>query len=240
MKKIAVLSTKGGVGKSTISIAIAKSIAGAGKNVALIDADITNPNIPVLTGTERTLADLELTDTGIVPIEIPIKGKGSLKMFSIGYIMPPSQSIIWDGDEAARTVIDMMHSVLWGDVEYMIFDMPPQTSNIARTVFETFGKADRVIVVTTAREPAIEGATRTIDAVSHLLGRDRIGGVIVNMAHFKCPECGAKHPLGLSAAEIKKRMGDIKVIKTLPLLLKNEGVELKYMDIRKYIKGGII
>jgi len=237
MKRIAVISTKGGVGKSTISIAIAKSLAGAGKRVALIDADITNPNLPVLTGTERGLTDLDLTEEGIVPVKIDIDG-GTLKMFSIGYIMPSNQSIIWDGEEAAKSIMDMEGSVVWGDVDYMVYDMPPQTSNIAKYVLSKFSRNDRVIIVTTAQKPAIEAASRTIDAVTYLVGKERIAGVIVNMSKFTCPKCGKETRYGLSNKEIKSILGT-KIIATLPFLLNGDEVVIEYKALKKYLRGGI-
>lgn len=239
MKRIAVISTKGGVGKSTISVAISKSLAGAGNKVALIDADVTNPNIPVITGTERGLTDLELTDDGIVPVELDVEGSGTLKMFSVGYIMPSDQSIIWDGKEAAESIMDMEGSVLWGDIDFLIYDMPPQTSNIAKYVLSKFSKSDRVVVVTTAQKPAVEGAARTIDAVTHLVGKERIAGIIINMSKFICPKCGKETRYGLTNKEIKSML-NTKIIATLPLILSGKEIKIEYNALKKHLRGGIV
>ncbi len=227
MRKIGFLSVKGGVGKSTVSLTVARMLAKEGKKVGLIDADISNPNIPLFMGIEDPqIQDLKFTAEKIKPIE-----KDGIKFFSIGLLMGRGQAIIWDGKEASEWIEGMFEIVDWGDIDYLIVDMPPQTSDIANRVISHFNpRKDGFIVVSTSQGPAIDGALRTINALR--FQKQNIGGVIVNMSYFLCPKCGHKEYLGMQRDEIEKVLG-VKVLAEIPFTKEPES----HIDIKKILKS---
>lgn len=228
MRKIGFLSVKGGVGKSTISLTVARMLMKKGYRVGLIDADISNPNIPIFMGIDDpNILDIKFSSgERIKPKEV-----GGLKFFSIGLIMGRGQAILWDGGEAKDWIMGMFDIVDWGNIDYLIVDMPPQTSDIANTVIERFNKRkDGFIIVTTSQKPAIDGALRTVDALK--FKKQNIGGVVVNMAYFICSKCGNNEYLGMDKKEIEKILG-LKVLSEIPFTKNPE----KYLDIDKVLKS---
>ena len=227
MRKIGFLSVKGGVGKSTVSLNVAKMLVKKGYDVGLIDADISNPNIPIFLGIEKPdIASLKFTDSRIKPLVID-----GLKVFSIGFLMGRGQAIMWNGEEATEYIDGMFEVVDWGKLDYMIVDMPPQTSDIANKVIERFNpRKDGFIIVTTSQKPAIDGALRTIDALK--FKKQTIGGAVVNMAYFQCPKCGYKQNLGMSKDDIEKEL-KVKVLAEIPF---SEDI-YQYIDIDKMTKS---
>ena len=227
MRKIGFLSVKGGVGKSTISLTVAKMLVKEGYKVGLIDADISNPNIPIFMGIDNPdITEVKFSGERIKPFE-----KDGLKFFSIGLLMGKGQAIIWNGDEAVQWIEGMFEIVDWGDLDYLIVDMPPQTSDIANIVIDRFNpRKDGFVIVTTSQIPAIDGALRTVDALK--FKKQNIGGTIVNMSYFLCPKCGHKEYLGMSVKEIEDVLG-VKVLAEVPYTKEPK----KYIDVKKIVKS---
>jgi len=168
---IAVASNKGGVGKSTVSVNLALALAKAGARTGILDADITGPNLPTMLGIE---GGLQATgESGLKPVEAH-----GLKVVSLGFVLPPGTPVVWRGPMIGSGVKQLMHDVDWGELDYLIVDLPPGTSDASMTMAQDALIAGAVIVSTPAKI-AVEDAQKAVGMF------DRLGvpifGVIENM-----------------------------------------------------------
>ncbi len=179
---IATTSGKGGVGKSTISTNIAIEL-GKRYKVGLLDADIYGPNIPTMLGIEgRSIGVNE--NKKIEPIEVY-----NIKVVSIGNMMPPGKAIIWRGSLIHKAIQQLLEDVEWGDLDYLIVDLPPGTGDAQLTLTQSV-PISTSIIVTTPQTVAMSDAEKAIDMFQSL--KVPISGVIENMSYFICPHCGEK------------------------------------------------
>ena len=184
--KVLVFSGKGGVGKSTVAVNMAVSLAAAGKQVGLLDVDIHGPSIPKLLGLESNRPQFN-GETAIVPINF----EGKLKVMSIAFFLPSADdAVIWRGPLKMSMIRQFLRDVEWGELDYLIIDSPPGTGDEPLSVVQLIEDASGAVVVTTPQEIALADVRRSI-SFCHKVGL-RVLGVIENMSGFVCPECGAR------------------------------------------------
>src|ERR1700743_1328243 len=177
---IAVASGKGGVGKSTVSVNLALGLAKTGAKVGLIDADIYGPSIPIIFGLEnaRQKAAEVNGKTRIEPIE-----KYGIKLLSIGFFTDPNQPVPWRGPMVSTAVKQLFNDADWGDLDYLIVDLPPGTGDIHITVTQTFPVTGAVIV-TTPQNVALADARKGIGMFMMNAINVPILGIVENMSYF--------------------------------------------------------
>ncbi|MFZ1279978.1 MAG: iron-sulfur cluster carrier protein ApbC [Ignavibacteriaceae bacterium] len=185
---IAIASGKGGVGKSTVAVNLAVALAKEGAQVGLIDADIYGPSVPLMLGTtEKPKVFQAENSVKIVPLE-----KYGIKFMSIGLLVDDKAPIIWRGPMASGAIKQFLTDVDWGELDYLIFDLPPGTGDIQLTLVQTIPLTGAVIV-TTPQEVSL------IDARKALLMFERVNvpilGVIENMSYFIAPDTGNKYDI---------------------------------------------
>ncbi len=187
-KKLLVLSGKGGVGKSTVAVNLAASLAMMGKKVGLLDVDVHGPSVPTLTGLEGRRIDAE--DSMILPIAL----SDNLKVVSIGFMLEDkSHPVIWRGPAKYHMIRQFLKDVKWGELDYLIVDCPPGTGDEPLAVAQLIGSPAQAVIVTTPQNLAIADVRRSISfcqAVSL-----PVAGIIENMSGLVCPDCGKLIPL---------------------------------------------
>ncbi|RFZ92571.1 iron-sulfur cluster carrier protein ApbC [Mucilaginibacter conchicola] len=177
---IAVASGKGGVGKSTVSVNLALALAKTGAKVGLIDADIYGPSIPIMFGLEgaRPMATQENGKTKIEPIE-----KYGIKLLSIGFFTDPNQPVPWRGPMVSTAVKQLFNDADWGELDYLVIDLPPGTGDIHITVTQSF-PITGAVVVTTPQNVALADAKKGIGMFMMEAINVPIMGIVENMAYF--------------------------------------------------------
>lgn len=183
--KIVVLSGKGGVGKSTVSVNIAASLAMKGKKVGLLDVDIHGPSVPTMLNLHGCAMNAD--DGGMIPVEI--SSIGNLKVMSVGFLLESLDSpVIWRGPMKNNVIKQFLEEVQWGDLDYLIVDCPPGTGDEPLSVIQLMGKADGAVVVTTPQVVSSIDVSKSINFAKKL--DLPVLGIIENMSGFVCPDCG--------------------------------------------------
>lgn len=183
-KTFAIISGKGGVGKSLITSLLATSLNKKGHNVAVIDADVTGPSIPQAFGLNGIVADSD--ESGLYPV----LSKEGIKVMSANVLLEnPEEPIIWRGPLIASFVQQLYTDVIYGDVDYLLIDMPPGTGDIPLTVFQMI-PVDGIIVVSSPQELVSMVVAKSINMAKMM--NIPILGVVENMAYIKCPKCDEK------------------------------------------------
>lgn len=177
---IPVASGKGGVGKSTVAVNLAVALARNGNNVALVDADIFGPSIPKMFGLEDTQPQVIKKDDKefMLPIE-----KLGVKLTSIGFFVPKEQGLIWRGPMAANAITQLFENTDWGEIDYMIIDFPPGTSDIQLTTVQKLNVSG-ALIVTTPQEIALNDARKAASLFTNPDINIPIIGIIENMSWF--------------------------------------------------------
>ena len=183
-KVIAVVSGKGGVGKSLVTSLLAVTLRRRGFNTAILDADITGPSIPQAFGIHKRA---EGSDAGIFPCET----KTGIRIMSVNLLLEnETDPVVWRGPVIAGTVKQFWTDVVWGDVDYMFVDMPPGTGDVPLTVFQSI-PVDGIVVVTSPQELVgmiVEKAVKMAGMMDI-----PVLAVVENMSGFRCPDCGKVH-----------------------------------------------
>ncbi len=177
---IAVVSGKGGVGKSTVAVNLAAALSRAGRSVEILDADVHGSSVPVMLG---SLEKPNVVDGVIFPIESP----QGLKFISMGNFVNEGQAIIWRAPIVNKALTQLMRDVYWDEPDFIIVDMPPGTGDVALTVAQLIPKAETLVVTTPqadAARVAVKAGKMAVQA--HL----KAAGVVENMSYVECPDCG--------------------------------------------------
>ncbi len=208
-KVIAVVSGKGGVGKSLVTAALASAMAKRGRNVGILDADITGPSIPHAFGIHEKASGTEL---GIQPAY----SKGGVEVMSLNLLtQEETDPVVWRGPVIAGTVKQFWTDVVWGDVDYLFVDMPPGTGDVPLTVFQSL-PVDGILVVTSPQDLVSMIVTKAVRMAE--LMHIPILGLIENYSWFQCPNCREKHAVyGESHVEEVAARHRIPVLAKLPI-----------------------
>lgn len=208
-KVIAVVSGKGGVGKSLVTSLLASEMQRRGYNAAVLDADITGPSIPRSFGiTQHAFG----TDEYLLPATTHT----GLQVMSMNLILEnETEPVVWRGPVIAGAVTQFWTDVLWTDVDYMFVDMPPGTGDVPLTVFQSL-PVDGIVIVTTPQDMVSMIVSKAVN-MAELMNIPVIG-LAENMAYFKCPDCGKIHNIfgDSHAEEVAKAFGIERVVK-LPI-----------------------
>jgi len=181
---IIVMSGKGGVGKSTVSSNLAQALSMKGYQTGLMDIDITGPNIPKMFHIEDE--KLYANDNNkLIPISVP----PSLNIMSMAFLLPEKDSaVMWRGPMKTSAIRQFIEDVEWGDLDYLIIDMPPGTGDEALSIVQLIPKADGAVIVTTPQDVAVLDSRKSISFAAQT--KLPILGLIENMSGFVCPHCG--------------------------------------------------
>src|SRR5216110_912764 len=177
---VAVASGKGGVGKTTVAVNLALALANLGNKVGLLDADVYGPNVPIMLG---TLQEPQATAEKRI---IPVQSQG-LKMISMGLLNPGDKPMIWRGPMLHSVITQFLRSVEWGELDYLIIDLPPGTGDVQLTLIQTVAVTGAV-VVTTPSVVALADVRKAIEMFRQV--NVEVLGVVENMSAFTCPHCG--------------------------------------------------
>ena len=185
-KVVAVLSGKGGVGKSLVTSLLAVNAMRNGDHTAILDADITGPSIPNVFGVHEKATG---SDVGI----FPVTSKLGVDMMSINLLLEnETDPVVWRGPIIAGTVKQFWTDVIWKDVDIMFIDMPPGTGDVPLTVFQSL-PIDGVIVVTSPQELVGMVVQKAVNMANMM--NIPVLGVVENYSYFECPDCGKRHKL---------------------------------------------
>lgn len=180
-----IASGKGGVGKTTVAVNLATALAKKGHSVGILDADITGPNVPKMLGLEGKRPEI---DPDIKKI-IPINSNEGVKVISMEFLLENiDDAIIWRGPLKMGAINQFLADVKWDNLDFLIIDLPPGTSDEPLSVAQMIPKADGVIIVTTPQEVALLDVKKSINFVKKV--GLKVIGIIENMSGFKCPHCG--------------------------------------------------
>lgn len=185
--KIVVLSGKGGVGKSVVTANLALALAWHGRPslIGVLDADITGPSIPKILNARKQL--LSAGPPGIFPALGPL----GIKIISMDYLLPNDETpVIWRGPMKASAIKQFLAEIVWGDLEYLLVDLPPGTGDEALTIAQSIPSIDGVVIVTIPSEVS-QLVVRKAVSFCRMLNLPVIG-IIENMSGFICPKCGAE------------------------------------------------
>ncbi len=217
-KVFAIASGKGGVGKSSVTVNLAVSMARSGLKVGIVDADIYGHSVPAMLG----VADARPTQ--VEELIMPVPTAEGPSVISIGMLKPRRDQVVaWRGPMLDRALVQMLSDVFWGDLDVLLLDLPPGTGDVAISLGQHLPNAE-VIVVTTPQEAAAEVAERagTMASMMH----QRVVGVVENMSFLACPHCGPSHRLDIFgsgggarvAATLSQRFGyEVKLLGEVPL-----------------------
>ena len=230
-KVIAVVSGKGGVGKSTVTSSLAVAMARRGRKVAVLDADITGPSIPMAFGVHQRATG---TDAGIDPAVTP----SGIKLMSLNLLTAnETDPVVWRGPVIANVVKQFWSDVVWGEVDYMFVDMPPGTGDVPLTVFQSL-PVDGIIVVTSPQDLVSMIVSKAVHMAEMM--SIPVLGLIENYSWYQCPDCGARHAIfGESRLEEVARELGLPILARLPIdpalaaacdAGKVEGAERNYLE----------
>lgn len=183
---VGVVSGKGGVGKSLVTASLANLLAAQGYQVGIMDADITGPSIPKMYGLTKLA---EATEEGI----LPSLAENDVKIMSLNLLVPdPEQAVIWRGPVIAGMVKQFWSDVIWGELDYLLVDMPPGTGDVPLTVFQSL-PVEGIIVVTSPQELVKLIVKKAWNMAKTM--NIPVLGVVENYSYLKCPDCGKEIPV---------------------------------------------
>src|SRR5579883_2103520 len=175
---IAIGSGKGGVGKTTVSVNLAIALSRTGHKVGLLDADVYGPNVPLMMGVRATPHAI---GERIQPLE-----KNGVRVMSMGFLNPGDKPLVWRGPMLHSVIQQFLRGVDWGELEYLVIDLPPGTGDVALSLIQT-APITGAIVVTTPSDVSLEDARKAV----HMFHQVRVPilGIVENMSYLNCPHC---------------------------------------------------
>ncbi len=207
---IAVASGKGGVGKSTTSVNLALALAKEGAKVGLLDADIYGPSLPLMMGVEKLPAAKE--GEALEPFE-----RYGVKGISIGLLVPKDEAVIWRGPVVIQALQQLLHQTNWGELDYLIMDLPPGTGDIQLTMVQKM-PISAAVIVTTPQDMALQDAIRAVAMFNKT--KLPVIGVIENMSSYVCSSCGHSEAIfGEGGGSTLVEKFDLEFLGDLPLNL---------------------
>jgi len=207
---VAVGAGKGGVGKSTVAVNLAVALAARGLKVGLLDADIYGPSAAIMTGTTDHKAQGDAQQRVIPAV------RHGIRIISVAFLLPKDQAaIVWRGPMVGKMVTQLLHGVAWGELDYLVVDLPPGTGDAVLSLAQAVPLSGAV-VVTTPQEVALIDVLKAVE-MFHAV-KVPVVGVIENMSGFRCPHCGETTDIFLSGAGKKAAAKyGIPLLGTLPL-----------------------
>ena len=208
-KVIAVVSGKGGVGKSTVSSMLAVAMAREGKRVGILDADITGPSVPTAFGVQECQG---ANEDGLYPA----LSRGGIQVMSINLLLDdPADPVVWRGPVIAGAVKQFWTDVIWEDVDYLFVDMPPGTGDVPLTVFQSL-PVDGIVIVTSPQDLVSMIVTKAVRMAEMM--HIPVLGFVENYAYLECPDCGKRiHVFGESHLDrVAEKLG-LPVLARLPI-----------------------
>src|ERR1700680_4967532 len=176
---IAVGSGKGGVGKTTLAVNLAIALSKLGHKVGLLDGDVYGPNVPLMLGTHEQ--PKVMGENQIAPIN-----SHGLKVISVGFLNPGDKPLIWRGPMLHSIIKQFLGSVQWGQLDYLVIDLPPGTGDVALSLIQTVPLTG-AIVVSTPSDVSLQDARKAIEMFRQM--KVDIAGIVENMSYFVCPHC---------------------------------------------------
>ena len=205
---IAVGAGKGGVGKSSVAAYLAYGLARAGCQVGLMDADVYGPSIPHLLGSNDRLT---IIGNRIEPVVVD-----GMKVMSMGFLVPAGEAVIWRGPMLHSALTQFLHDTEWGDLDYLIIDLPPGTGDVALSLSQLLSLTGAVIVAT-PQDVALLDVVKAVQMFRKV--NVEVLGMIENMSFFICPQCGARHDIfGSGGAKKKAQELLVPFLGELPLV----------------------
>ncbi|MDO4465867.1 MAG: Mrp/NBP35 family ATP-binding protein [Bacillota bacterium] len=227
---ITVMSGKGGVGKSTVTVMLAKSLALLGYKVGIMDADITGPSIPRLMHVENAQCFATAEDR-ILPVE-----SEGIKTMSLNYILKnETDPVIWRGAIISNVVKQFYSDVVWGELDFLLIDMPPGTGDVALTIMQSLPVTGVVMVSTP--QPMV---SMIVEKAIHMCEQMQIPvlGIVENMAYLECPNCSEKiNFYNMEELDAFIQRSGTKLYATLPMLdlIRDINTYMDYNEIQKSI-----
>jgi ATP-binding protein involved in chromosome partitioning len=204
---IAVGSGKGGVGKTTVAVNFAVALAGLGYRVGLMDADVYGPNVPMMMGINKTpMAYGERIQ--------PLENLG-VKLMSMGFLSPGDKPLVWRGPMLHSVIQQFLRGVDWGDLEYLVIDLPPGTGDVQLTLIQT-APVTGAVVVTTPSDVSLEDARKAV----HMFDQVKVPilGIVENMSYLVCPHCNERVDVfSTGGGERTARDMNVRFLGALPL-----------------------
>ena len=179
---IAVASGKGGVGKTTVAVNLAIALKNMGASVGVLDADVYGPNVPVMLGTNEQPRALD--ERTIIPVQAY-----GVKLISMGLLNPGDKPLVWRGPMLHSVMQQFLRSVRWGQLDYLVVDLPPGTGDVQLSLIQTVSVTGAV-VVTTPSVVALADVRRAIEMFRQV--NVEVLGVVENMSYFACPHCSGR------------------------------------------------
>lgn len=204
---IAIASGKGGVGKTTVSVNLAMALAESGAKVGILDADVTGPNVPMMIGAQ---GEPRAKNGKIEPIV-----SYGVKVISISFFVPEGTPVIWRGPMVGGAIQQFLHDVDWGDLDYLVVDLPPGTGDASISLAQLIPLSG-VVIVSTPQDVALLDATKSLAMFQKL--EASILGLVENMSYFICPHCNERVDIfGHGGAEKAAERLDIPFLGRVPI-----------------------
>lgn len=227
---IGVMSGKGGVGKSTISVLIAKQLKQQGYKVGILDADITGPSIPRLLGIKDKKAEY------VEPYILPVETQDGIKVISLNLMIEDeNQPVIWRGPLLAGTVKQFWTDVIWDTLDYLIIDLPPGTGDVSLTAMQSI-PITGLVIVSIPQDLVSMIVSKAVNMARKM--DTKVLGVVENMSYITCPDCKKKIDIfdKGSIDEFLKEM-DLNLLGELPMISSISSLpDSDYKEIQPYIK----
>jgi ATP-binding protein involved in chromosome partitioning len=181
---IAVASGKGGVGKSTVAVNLAVSIAQRGSRVGLLDADIYGPSVPMMFGARELRPEINRETERLVPLE-----RFGVRFMSLGSLFDPEAAVVWRGPMVMKAVEQLLRDVEWGELDLLVVDMPPGTGDAQLTLSQKVNLSG-ALIVTTPQDVALADAIKGVAMFRKV--EVPVIGIVENMSYFQCPHCSGR------------------------------------------------